>query len=76
MRRCAAYFVPHGAHRSRKSLPRSIASTRKIRVMLTAAKEGTFSASSDPCVFFPLAAAAGVSENSRLGFKARKRALF
>jgi len=31
-------------------------SARKIRVMSTAAKEGTFSASSDPCVFFPLAA--------------------
>jgi RHS repeat-associated protein len=39
--------------------------------MLTAAKEGTFSASSDPCVFFPLAASEGVPENSRLGF-ARK----
>jgi RHS repeat-associated protein len=39
--------------------------------MLTAAKEGTFSASSDPCVFFPLAASEGVPKNSRLGF-ARK----
>jgi hypothetical protein len=39
--------------------------------MLTAAKEGTFSAfsaSSDPCVFFPLAASEGVPKNSRLGF--------
>jgi len=39
--------------------------------MLTAAKEGTFSPSSDPCVFFPLAASEGVPKNSRLGF-ARK----
>ena len=39
--------------------------------MLTAAKEGTFSASSDPCVFFPLAPSEGVPKNSRLGF-ARK----
>src|SRR5271169_3094036 len=39
--------------------------------MLTAAKEETFSASSDPCVFFPLAASEGISKNSRLGF-ARK----
>jgi RHS repeat-associated protein len=39
--------------------------------MLTAAKEGTFSASSDPCVFFPLAASEGVPKNSRLEF-ARK----
>jgi len=46
-------------------------SARKIQVMLTAAKEGTFSASSDPCVFFPLAASEGVPKNSRLGF-ARK----
>jgi hypothetical protein len=40
-------------------------STRKIRVMLTAAKEGTFSASSDPCVFFPLAAD-GVCQKTRV----------
>src|SRR3989440_7901979 len=33
--------------------------------MLTAAKEGTFSASSDPCVFFPLAAA-GVYPKTRV----------
>jgi RHS repeat-associated protein len=33
-------------------------STRKIWVMPTAAKKGTFSASSDPCVVFPLAASA------------------
>ena len=39
--------------------------------MLTAAKEGTFSASSDPCVFFPLTASEGVPKKSRLGF-ARK----
>ncbi|MGB8459674.1 MAG: RHS repeat-associated core domain-containing protein [Candidatus Acidiferrum sp.] len=39
--------------------------------MLTAAKEETFSALSDPCVFFPLAASEGVPKNSHLGF-ARK----
>ena len=39
--------------------------------MLTAAKEGTFSAPSDPCVFFPLAASEGVSKNSRLGFASK-----
>jgi len=43
-------------------------SARKIQVMLTAAKEGTFYASSDLCVFFPLAASEGVAENSRLEF--------
>src|ERR1700730_6884450 len=36
--------------------------------MPTAAKAETFSACSDPCVFFPLAAGEGVPENSRLGF--------
>src|SRR5438309_2991316 len=39
--------------------------SRKIRVMLTAAKEGTFSASRDPCVFFPLAAS-GVYPKTRV----------
>src|SRR2546430_2697985 len=39
--------------------------SRKIRVMLTAAKDGTFSASSDACVFFPLAAA-GVYPKTRV----------
>jgi len=39
--------------------------SRKIGVMLTAAKEGTFSASSDACVFFPLAAA-GVYPKTRV----------
>jgi hypothetical protein len=43
--------------------------------MLTAAKEGTFSASSDPCVFFPLAASEGVPKNSRLGFARKNPAL-
>ena len=50
-------------------------STRKIWVMLTVAKEGTFSASSDPCVLFPLAAGEGVPENSRLGFVTKRVAL-
>src|SRR5882724_2959082 len=40
-------------------------STRKIGVMLTAAKVGTFSASSDPCVLFPLAAS-GVYPKTRV----------
>jgi hypothetical protein len=40
-------------------------SALKIRVMSTAAKEGTFSASSDPCVPFPLAAA-GVYPKTRV----------
>jgi len=43
--------------------------------MLTAAKEGTSSASSDPCVLFPLAAGEGVPENSRLGFATKRVAL-
>jgi RHS repeat-associated protein len=40
-------------------------STRKIGVMPTAAKEGTFSAPSDPCVLFPLAAS-GVYPKTRV----------
>jgi RHS repeat-associated protein len=41
-------------------------SARKIGVMLTAAKEGTFSASSDPCVLFPLAASSRVYPKTRV----------
>lgn len=42
--------------------------------MCIAAKEEMLSPSSDPCVFFPLAAFEGVAENSRPGF-ARKNVL-
>jgi hypothetical protein len=43
--------------------------------MPLAAKEEMLSPSSDPCVFFPLAAFGGVGENSRLGSARRKTAL-
>src|SRR5208283_648284 len=56
MRRCAASFACPTEHTLWKIPTQVHRSALKIRVMPTATKEGTFSASSDPCALFPLAA--------------------